>query len=70
MSAKQIKEYCKLDKGSINLLHSAISQMKLSARGYHRIIKVARTIADLEGLRLIKPAFIAEGIQYRVSEES
>ena len=70
MSAKQIKEYCKLDKDSINLLHAAISQMKLSARGYHRIIKVARTIADLEGSRLIKPAFIAEGIQYRVSEDS
>ena len=70
MSTKQIKEYCKLDKDSINLLHAAISQMKLSARGYHRIIKVARTIADLEGSRLIKPAFIAEGIQYRVSEDS
>lgn len=70
MSSKQIKEYCNLDKDSIDLLRAAISQMKLSARGYHRIIKVARTIADLEGSKVIRPAFIAEAIQYRVLEES
>jgi magnesium chelatase family protein len=48
MSAKLIKEYCKLDGDCVDLLRAAISQMKLSARAYHRIIKVARTIADLE----------------------
>ena len=70
ISAKQIKEVCELDADCINLLRAAISQMKLSARGYHRIIKVARTIADLEGSTDIKPTHIAEAIQYRVIEEN
>ena len=70
ISVKQIKEYCKLDSDGVNLLRAAISQMKLSARGYHRIIKVARTIADLEGLLDIKPTHIAEAIQYRISDDS
>lgn len=70
MSVKQIKEFCQLDKECLDLLKSAISQMKLSARGYHRIIKVARTVADLEQSKNITPIHIAESIQYRVSEES
>lgn len=70
MSAKQIKDYCKLAGDSLNLLKAAISQMKLSARGYHRIIKVARTIADLEQSPEIHTTHIAEAIQYRVIEET
>ena len=69
MSVRQIKEFCHLDKECLDLLKSAISQMKLSARGYHRIIKVARTVADLEKSKNITPTHIAESIQYRVSEE-
>ena len=70
MSVRQIKQYCSLGTESLDLLKAAISQMKLSARGYHRIIKVARTIADLEGSNDIKSNHIAEAIQYRVSEEN
>lgn len=70
MGTKEIKDYCKLDKECLALLRAAISQMKLSARGYHRIIKVARTIADLEGSKEISPTHIAEAIQYRIIEEN
>lgn len=70
MNSKQIKEFCKLDSESGNLLKSAITQMKLSARGYYRIIKVARTIADLEESKDISSNHIAEAIQYRITEEN
>ena len=70
MSVRQIKQYCNLGTESLDLLKAAISQMKLSARGYHRIIKAARTIADLEGSKDIKPNHIAEAIQYRVIDEN
>jgi magnesium chelatase family protein len=47
------------------LLHSAVESLALSARGYHRVVRLARTIADLESERLIKPAHIAEALRYR-----
>ncbi len=65
MGVKEIKEFCRLDEASHSLLEGAVKQFGLSARAYHRILKVARTIADLEGSQAISPVHIAEAIQYR-----
>ena len=65
MNTKQIRKYCKLDTGSIQLLKTAMERLNLSARAYDRILKVARTIADLEGESAIESSHISEAIQYR-----
>jgi magnesium chelatase family protein len=65
MSVKQIHEYCKLDTTSKNMLKNAMEKLNLSARAYDRILKVSRTIADLEGIDNILPHHISEAIQYR-----
>lgn len=65
MGPKQIKKVCVLDEESRNLLKNAIENMGLSARAYDRILKVARTIADLEGIENITANHVAEAIQYR-----
>ncbi len=69
MSSNQIKEFCLLDKKSIELLRNAVTTMGLSARAYYRIIKIARTISDLAGEENIRPAHIAEAIQYRFKRD-
>lgn len=66
---KEIKQFCKLDDGCLNLLQAAVSKMQLSARGYDRVLKVSRTIADLEGSEDITTQHIAEALQYRVKTE-
>ncbi len=65
LSVKEIDQHCPLDTASENLLKQAISRLNLSARAYHRILKVARTIADLSGIEKINNQHIAEAIQYR-----
>ncbi len=65
MRTRDIKNFCELDTAGEELLKSAISQLGFSARAYHRILKVARTIADLEGTETIQSFHIAEAIQYR-----
>ena len=65
MPTKLISIFCELDETSLNLLQTAMEKLNLSARAYDRILKVARTIADLETSDKIKPQHIAEAIQYR-----
>lgn len=65
MSIKLIEKYCDLGEKEKNLMHLAMDKMNLSARGYHRILKVSRTIADLEGKENIGLTHLSEAIQYR-----
>lgn len=65
MGNKEIKEFCFLDENCIKLLQLAVVKMNLSARSYNRTIKLARTIADLEGIKDINPTHIAQALQYR-----
>ncbi len=67
MGPKEIEEFIKLDKESKNLLKIASDKFSLSGRSIHRIQKVARTIADLEGKEEISPSHISEALQYRFS---
>lgn len=65
MNTAQIKKYCTPDAESEKLLRQAFNQLKLSARAYQRILKVSRTIADIEGSESIRKHHYAEAIQYR-----
>ena len=65
MNVKQIRKFCKLSDESMSLLKAAMEKLNLSARAYDRILKVARTIADLDSSDTISPTHIAEAIQYR-----
>jgi magnesium chelatase family protein len=65
METKLIRKYCKIDERGENLLKAAITKLGLSARAYDRILKVSRTIADLEGSNEISPEYLSEAIQYR-----
>ena len=65
LTTKEIDRLCKPDETGENLLKQAISRLSLSARAYHRILKLARTIADLAGQDNITSAYIGEAIQYR-----
>lgn len=67
MGAKEIRRFCRLSSAGEVLLASAVDRFTLSARGYHRVLKVARTIADLDGAREIREEHLAEAIQYRSS---
>ncbi|MFV0237949.1 MAG: ATP-binding protein, partial [Flavobacteriales bacterium] len=65
MEPKQLDQFCKLDESSIQLLKTAMDHLNLSARAYDRILRVARTIADLVNEKELNSNHIAEAIQYR-----
>ncbi|RMF54560.1 MAG: ATP-binding protein, partial [Calditrichaeota bacterium] len=70
MQSKDIRKHCQVDERGQQLLKMAITQLGLSARAYDRILKVARTIADLSGSETIEPEFISEAIQYRTLDRN
>jgi magnesium chelatase family protein len=65
MSSRHIRKFCEIDQESNHLLERAMEKFALSARAHSRILKIARTIADLEGSVAIKAPHVAEAIQYR-----
>ena len=65
MRPAEVRVYCKLDDTGLSLVRSAMAQLQLSARAFHRILKLSRTIADLAESESIQPAHLAEAIQYR-----
>jgi magnesium chelatase family protein len=65
MGTKLLKEICKIDDAGRDMLKKATDRLGLSARAFDRILKVSRTIADLEGADRILPSHLAEAIQYR-----
>ncbi len=69
MNEKEFKKYCTLDKESSDLIETAFKKFNLSARAYNRILKVARTIADLDGKENIEKQHILEAIQYRTLDK-
>ena len=70
MSNRHIKKFCQIDEGSQKLLEMAIDKFGLSARAYTRILKVARTIADIEGKENIETVHLSESIQYRTLDRN
>ncbi len=65
MGPAQVRRFCQLDAAGQTLIRAAMRQMGLSARAYHRVLKLARTIADLDGANTIQAAHLAEALQYR-----
>ena len=65
MAPRDIRVFCRVSDGADALLRTAITRLALSARAYHRILKIARTLADLEGAADLQPKHVSEAIQYR-----
>ena len=65
MSPRELKSHCGIDDASLELLRVSMEELGLSARAYDRILKVARTIADLQGQEHIECGHVAEAIQFR-----
>ena len=65
MGPAEVRRFCVLDQAGRSLIRAAMQQMGLSAKGYHRVLKLARTIADLAGSDRIETHHLAEALQYR-----
>jgi magnesium chelatase family protein len=70
MSPAEVREFCRMENSAQSLLKTAMKQLYLSARAFHRILKLARTIADLENAEIIGASHLAEAIQYRPRSQS
>ncbi|MEX2526471.1 MAG: hypothetical protein WEA09_02435 [Gemmatimonadota bacterium] len=66
MGPREVMRCCSLDSSGQRLLHLGAERLRLSPRAYHRVLKVARTVADLEGARTIQGPHLAEALQYRM----
>jgi magnesium chelatase family protein len=64
-TAREVREFCATDAAAESLLRAAVDRLGLSARAYHRVLRLARTVADLEGAQRIEVAHVAEAVQYR-----
>ena len=65
MTPIEVKQFCQIEAPAQSLLRTAMKQLHLTARAFHRILKLARTIADLDDANIIKPNHLAEALQYR-----
>jgi len=65
MNSEAAKNFCQIDSSSQQILKNAVEQLHLSARAYFRILKLARTIADLEAVEQLSAKHVAEALQYR-----
>jgi magnesium chelatase family protein len=65
MGPREVREFCRVEGSGEALLRSAAQKLGLSARAYYRVLKLARSIADLEGAGAIGPSHVAEAVQYR-----
>jgi magnesium chelatase family protein len=65
LTTKEIDQHCQPEAAAADLLKTAVARLNLSARAYHRVLKVARTVADLEGSATIQTQHVAEAVQYR-----
>lgn len=70
MTPADVREFCQLEESAQGLLKAAMKQLYLSARAFHRILKLARTISDLEGSQIIRANHLAEAVQYRPRSQS
>ena len=70
MGVREIREFCRPDEAGEGVLRAAIQRLGLSARAYHRVLKLARTIADLEGAERIVSSHVAEAIPYRTPDRA
>ena len=68
MTPKEVKEFCTVESEAQSLLRAAMKQLHLTGRAFHRILKLSRTIADLEHSGIIKTNHMAEALQYRHKE--
>ena len=65
MGPAEVRAFCALDEAGRTLIRQAMNQLSLTARAFHRVLKLARTIADLAGVDAIAPTRLAEALQYR-----
>jgi magnesium chelatase family protein len=70
LTEAQLRDFCVIDRESRGLLEMAVDKLGMSARAHQRILKVARTIADLEGCDTLSPSHVAEAIQYRTLDRT